>query len=66
VFSGARRFSIRRGGPQDVAVLASPRALRPWLLKQPTVLTREQVDAIYQAARNPATWQSSRNRSSPA
>jgi hypothetical protein len=57
VFTGADQFSIRRGGPSDVAVLASPRALRSWLHKQPSVLASEQVDAIYQAARDPATWQ---------
>jgi len=57
VFTGADQFSIRRGGPPDVAVLASPRALRSWLQKQPSVLASEQVDAIYQAARKPATWQ---------
>lgn len=57
VFTGADQFSIRRGGPPDVAVLASPRALHSWLRKQPSVLAREQVEAIYQAARVPATWQ---------
>jgi Nuclease-related domain len=57
VFTGARRFQVRRGGPPDVAVLGSPRALRRWLRKQPAVLTPEQASAIYQAARNPATWQ---------
>jgi Nuclease-related domain len=57
VFTGADQFSIRRGGPPDIAVLASPRALRSWLQTQPPVLASEQVDAIYQAARNPATWQ---------
>ena len=56
VFTGADQFSIRRGGPPDVAVLAAPRALHGWLRKQPSVLASEQVDAIYQAARNPATW----------
>ena len=56
VFTGADQFTIRRGGPPDVAVLASPRALRAWLQKQPPVLASEQADAIYQAARNPATW----------
>lgn len=56
VFTGADQFSIRRGGPPDVAVLASPRALRSWLGKQPPALADEQVQAIYQAARDPATW----------
>lgn len=62
VFAGARRFSRQRGGPPDVAVLASPRALRRWLRKQPPMLADEHVSAIYQAARNPATWQSRRTR----
>jgi hypothetical protein len=57
VFTGANRFSVRRGGPPDIAVLAAPRALRGWLRKQPSVLGSEQVEIIYQAARNPATWQ---------
>ncbi len=58
VFVGARRVSVRRGGPADVAVLPSPRALRQWLRKQPPVLEPGQVDAIYAAARRPASWQS--------
>ena len=56
VFTGAHRFSVRRGGPPDIAVLPSPHALRRWLRKQPPVLASEQVSAIYEAARNPATW----------
>jgi hypothetical protein len=56
VFTGADQFSIRRGGPPDVAVLASPRALHGWLRKQPAVLASDQVDAIYQVARKPASW----------
>ena len=64
VFIGARRFSMRRGGPSDVAVFASPSALRRWLRKQPAALGSEQADAIYQAARSPATWQSRGSRSS--
>lgn len=64
VFTGARRFSIRRGGPPDIAVLAAPRALRRWLRKQPSVLGNEQVEVIYQAARNPATWQGRSNQPS--
>jgi hypothetical protein len=64
VFTGVDQFSVRRGGPPDVAVLASPRALHSWLQKQPAVLTDEQVNTIYQAARNPVTWQ--RNASSPS
>jgi hypothetical protein len=66
VFTGARQFSVRRGGPPDVAVLDSPRTLRRWLRKQPAVLAAEQVSAIYQAARNPATWQNRRDRPDPA
>jgi hypothetical protein len=56
VFTGADQFSIRRGGPPDVAVLASPRALHSWLRKQPSVLADEQVNVIFQTARKPATW----------
>jgi hypothetical protein len=70
VFAGAPRFSRQRGGPPDVAVLASPRALRRWLRKQPPMLADEHVSAIYQAARDPATWQSRRTppprKASPA
>jgi hypothetical protein len=64
VFTGAHRFSVRRGGPSDIPVLASPRALHSWLQQQPAVLGSEQVEVIYQAARNPATWQSRRNQPS--
>lgn len=56
VFVGPRRFAIRRGGPADVAVLPSPRALRTWLRKQPHALDPSQVKAIYEAARQPVTW----------
>jgi hypothetical protein len=58
VFVGTRRFSVRRGGPVTVAVLGSPRALHRWLRKQPAVLTDAQVNALYDVARQPATWQS--------
>ena len=64
VFTGAQRFSVRRGGPLDVAVLAAPRALLGWLRKQPSVLGNEQVEVIYQAARDPATWPGRRNQPS--
>ena len=64
VFTGAQRFTVRRGGPPDIAVLAAPRALRGWLQKQPSVLGNEQVEVIYQADRNPATWQRPRNQPS--
>jgi hypothetical protein len=57
VFVGARRFTIRRGGPADVAVLRSPRALRRWLRRQPRVLDDSQADALYEVARRPSTWQ---------
>ncbi|MGH3156354.1 MAG: nuclease-related domain-containing protein [Streptosporangiaceae bacterium] len=57
VFVGARRFSTRRGGPADVAVLPSARALRRWLHKQRGTLDARQVEAIYAAARRPGTWQ---------
>jgi hypothetical protein len=58
VFVGARQVTVRRGGPADVAVLPNPRALRRWLCKQPPVLRTDQVEAIYEAARRPASWQS--------
>lgn len=57
VFVGVRRFTIRRGGPADVAVLRSPRALRRWLRRQPHVLDDGQVDALYEVARRPSAWQ---------
>jgi hypothetical protein len=60
VFVSARRFTVRRGGPGDVAVLPSPRALRRWLRKQPSVLSPGQVAEIYAAARRPGTWQGRR------
>ncbi len=58
VFAGARRVTVRRGGPAGVAVLPTPRALRRWLRKQPPALQPDQVKTIYQAARRPASWQS--------
>jgi hypothetical protein len=63
VFVGARRFTIRRGGPADVAVLRSPRALRRWLRRQPQLLDDGQMDALYEVARYPSAWQL---RSAPA
>jgi nuclease-like protein len=57
VFVRAPRVTIRRGGPADVAVLASPRSLGHWLRRQRPVLPLDQVEAIYQAARRPASWQ---------
>ena len=58
VFAGARRVTVRRGGPADVAVLASPRALRHWLRKQRPALQPGQMQTIYEAARRPRSWQS--------
>lgn len=57
VFVGFPRVTIHRGGPADVAVLASPALLRRWLRRQPQKLPPAQVAAIYQAARRPASWQ---------
>jgi hypothetical protein len=57
VFTGGGRFSVHRGGPRDVAVLPSPRTLHRWLRKQPPVLADADVNAIYQAACDPGTWQ---------
>ncbi|MGH3411422.1 MAG: nuclease-related domain-containing protein, partial [Streptosporangiaceae bacterium] len=45
VFVGARRFSIVRGGPADVAVLPSARALYRWLRRQRAVLDAGQAEA---------------------
>lgn len=58
VFAGARRITVRHGGPTDVAVLPAPRALLRWLRKQPPALQPDHVEAIYEAARSPSTWQS--------
>ncbi len=57
VFVTAHRVTICRAGPGDVAVLASPRLLRRWLCRQPPVLPPAQIETIYQAARQPASWQ---------
>jgi Nuclease-related domain len=57
VFVGARRFIRHRGGPPDVAVLRAPRDLHRWLRRQRRVLEPDQVELIYQAARDPASWQ---------
>ena len=57
VFVGAQRFTTRRGGPADVAVLPTPRALHDWLRQQPSALDVGQVAAVYAAARQPSTWQ---------
>ncbi len=56
VFFGPRRFTVRRGGPADVAVLPSPRALRRWLRRQRNVLSPAQAETVYAAARRPVTW----------
>ena len=58
VFVGARRVTVRRGGPADVAVLPSPRALRHWLRRQRPALQPGQMQTIYEAARRPPSWQS--------
>jgi hypothetical protein len=58
VFTGARKVTVRGSGPAGVAVLPTPRALRHWLHRQPPALRRDQVEAIYEAARRPASWQS--------
>jgi hypothetical protein len=57
VFVGVRRFSVTGGGPADVAVLRSPRALRRWLRQQPPVLGEQAVSLLYEVARKPAAWQ---------
>ncbi len=58
VFVGARKVTVRGGGPADVAVLPTPRALRYWLQRQSLALQPDQVEAIYDVARRPASWQS--------
>ena len=62
VFIGPLRFSTRRRGPADVAVLPTPRALRRWLRRQPRALDPDQVRVIYEAARQPASWTGRRAR----
>jgi hypothetical protein len=56
VFVRSLRFAIRKGGPADVAVMPSPRALRNWLCRQRSTLDPYQVVVIYEAARQPASW----------
>jgi len=58
VFVGARRFTVRDGGPRDIAVHRNARALRRWLRRRGTVLAPDRVTAIYELARNPVTWKS--------
>jgi hypothetical protein len=57
VFVGPRKVTVRGGGPAGVAVLPTPRALRHWLRRQSPALQPGQVEAIYEAARRPASWQ---------
>ena len=56
VFVGARKVTVRGGGPAGVAVLPTPQALRRWLCRQPAALQPDEVEAIYEAARRPASW----------
>ena len=46
----ARKVTVRSGGPADVAVLPTSRALRRWLHKLSSALHPDQVEAIYEAA----------------
>jgi hypothetical protein len=57
VFVGAKSFTVRSGGPHDVAVLRDARALRGWLRRRGTVLTPERAVALYELARRTSTWQ---------
>jgi hypothetical protein len=57
VFVGPGKVTVRGGGPADVAVLPAPRALRHWLRRQSPALQPDEVEAIYEAARRPASWQ---------
>jgi outer membrane biogenesis lipoprotein LolB len=56
VFVGAKGFTLRGGGPPDLAVLRNAAALRGWLRSRPVVLTPDQVTALYELARRPSTW----------
>jgi Nuclease-related domain len=56
VFVGAPKVTVRGGGPAGVAVLPTPQALHRWLRRQPPALQPDQVEAIYEAARRPASW----------
>lgn len=56
VFVGAKGFTVRNGGPQDVAVLSDVKALRRWLRRRGRVLTPDQVTEVHTAARRFETW----------
>jgi hypothetical protein len=56
VFVGAKGFTVRNGGPHDVAVLRDVRAFRRWLRRCGNVLSPEQVAEVHAAARRPNTW----------
>ncbi|GAA4240177.1 hypothetical protein GCM10022254_63910 [Actinomadura meridiana] len=56
VFVGAKGFTVKNGGPRDIAVLSDVKALRRWLRRRGRTLTPEQVAAVHAAARQPATW----------
>ncbi|WP_433337086.1 nuclease-related domain-containing protein [Spirillospora sp. CA-294931] len=56
VFVGAEEFTVRGGGPKDVAVLSDAKALRKWLRRRGTVLPPDQVSRVYESARRPGTW----------
>lgn len=56
VFVGAKGFTVRDGGPKDVAVLPNLRGLRRWLRRRGTVLTPGQAAGLYDLARRPDTW----------
>ncbi|KAB2354228.1 nuclease-related domain-containing protein [Actinomadura montaniterrae] len=56
VFVGAKGFTVRNGGPHDVAVLRDVRAFRRWLRRCGNVLSPEQVAEVHAAARRPKTW----------
>jgi hypothetical protein len=56
VFVGAKGFTVKNGGPRDVAVLSDVKALRRWLRRRGRTLTPAQVAAVHAAARRPGTW----------
>ena len=50
-----------KGSPEDVDVLDA-RSVPRWFTKRPTMLTSEQVEVLYAAARDPRTWTAGRAR----
>lgn len=55
----ARDITIKKEPDEGVAIV-NRMALSKWLNKQPIMLTTDQIDTIYDAARRSTTWQSER------